>query len=225
MANQDVCLLLAVQRVRYQICMLTDLRFDWLSRAEHLGQGGRSRDELNFSRIVRADEEETFRPLKRVVLYFSIRERNISGEQASSLKFLPFYSKEACTNPGSFGRGNSLNHALVPGTGSTLTRHDIPSDQPWRAGRDDISTGCEDCDMCRACDTHHSSRWPQCCQHNSMCCSQLAAACQHCDKHDLINFCNKHFKRKLIVTAQSPDLGFILSELIREECETRNATS
>nr|CAD7206287.1 unnamed protein product [Timema douglasi] len=32
-------------------------------------------------------------------------------------------------------------------------------------------------------------------------------------------------QRKSIVTAQSPDLGFILSELIREECETRNATS
>nr|CAD7197391.1 unnamed protein product [Timema douglasi] len=31
--------------------------------------------------------------------------------------------------------------------------------------------------------------------------------------------------RKLIVTAQSPNLGFILLELIREECETRNATS
>nr|CAD7445898.1 unnamed protein product [Timema bartmani] len=89
MANQAVCLLLTVQRMRYQIRMRTDMRFDWLSRAEHLG---------------------------------------------------------------------------------------------------------EDCEMCRACDTHHSSRWPQCCQHNSMCCSQLAAACQHCDKHDLINFCNKHFK-------------------------------
>ncbi|CAG2059396.1 unnamed protein product, partial [Timema podura] len=31
--------------------------------------------------------------------------------------------------------------------------------------------------------------------------------------------------RKLIVIAQSSDLGSILSELIREECETRNATS
>nr|CAD7570975.1 unnamed protein product [Timema californicum] len=32
-------------------------------------------------------------------------------------------------------------------------------------------------------------------------------------------------RRKLIVSAQSPDLGFILSELIREERETHNATS
>nr|CAD7400622.1 unnamed protein product [Timema poppensis] len=31
--------------------------------------------------------------------------------------------------------------------------------------------------------------------------------------------------RKSIITARSPDLGFILSELIREECETHNTTS
>nr|CAD7262647.1 unnamed protein product [Timema shepardi] len=69
------------------------------------------------------------------------------------------------------------------------------------------SRGSKDCDMCRACDTHHSSRWPQCCQHNSMCCSQLAAACQHCDKHDLINFCNKHFKRCFHDLQNAPNDG------------------
>ncbi|XP_063226997.1 uncharacterized protein LOC134533405 [Bacillus rossius redtenbacheri] len=52
-----------------------------------------------------------------------------------------------------------------------------------------------DCEVCRSCDKQHSAEWPKCCQHNSMCCYQLAAACQECNQHDLTNFCNKHFKR------------------------------
>nr|CAD7445994.1 unnamed protein product [Timema bartmani] len=64
MANQAVCLLLIVQRMRYQMRICTDLRwlslrFDWHTLAKHLGQGRQIRDELNFSRTARADEAET----------------------------------------------------------------------------------------------------------------------------------------------------------------------
>nr|CAD7462914.1 unnamed protein product [Timema tahoe] len=50
-------------RMRCHMHMCTNLRwlllrFDWFSRAEGLGQSGQSRDKLNFSRTVRADEAE-----------------------------------------------------------------------------------------------------------------------------------------------------------------------
>nr|CAD7258270.1 unnamed protein product [Timema shepardi] len=58
-ANEAVCLLLAVQRRRCQMRVRADLK--WLrlrfSRAEYLWQSRPSRDELNFSRTARADEE------------------------------------------------------------------------------------------------------------------------------------------------------------------------
>nr|CAD7448201.1 unnamed protein product [Timema bartmani] len=65
-ANEAVCFLMAAERMRCQTRMRTDLRrlvlrFDWLSRAEHLRQSGQSRDELNFSGTARADEAEILR--------------------------------------------------------------------------------------------------------------------------------------------------------------------
>nr|CAD7438340.1 unnamed protein product [Timema bartmani] len=50
-ANEVVCFLLAVERMRCQTRMRPDLRwlvlrFDWFSCVEHLKRGGRSRDEL-----------------------------------------------------------------------------------------------------------------------------------------------------------------------------------
>lgn len=51
------------------------------------------------------------------------------------------------------------------------------------------------CDDCESCYETHPSAWPHCCQHNSLCCSELARACQTCKVVALQPFCNKHFKR------------------------------
>nr|CAD7404260.1 unnamed protein product [Timema cristinae] len=56
-ADETVCLLLALQRIRTDLRWLV-LRFYWFSCAEHLGQGGRGRDELSFSTTTRTDEAE-----------------------------------------------------------------------------------------------------------------------------------------------------------------------
>ncbi|XP_069672161.1 uncharacterized protein [Periplaneta americana] len=52
-----------------------------------------------------------------------------------------------------------------------------------------------DCEGCDTCDEIRASAWPNCCQHNSLCCSELARACQSCKVAALQTFCNKHFKR------------------------------
>lgn len=51
------------------------------------------------------------------------------------------------------------------------------------------------CDDCESCYETHASVWPHCCQHNSLCCSELARACQTCKMAGLQPFCKRHFKR------------------------------
>ncbi|XP_023705690.1 uncharacterized protein LOC111863533 [Cryptotermes secundus] len=52
-----------------------------------------------------------------------------------------------------------------------------------------------DCEGCDYCHEMHASAWPRCCQHNSLCCLELARACQTCKVATLQTFCNKHFKK------------------------------
>nr|CAD7462393.1 unnamed protein product [Timema tahoe] len=78
-ANEAVCMLLALQRMRCHKHMHTDLRWlvlriDWFARAEDRRQSGQSRDKLFFTRTARDDEEEILKRtricMKRVENYF-----------------------------------------------------------------------------------------------------------------------------------------------------------
>ncbi|XP_021930712.1 uncharacterized protein LOC110835115 isoform X2 [Zootermopsis nevadensis] len=52
-----------------------------------------------------------------------------------------------------------------------------------------------DCEGCDSCDENRARTWPHCCQYKSLCCSELAKACQICKVTSLQTFCKKYFKR------------------------------
>ncbi|XP_067002728.2 uncharacterized protein [Anabrus simplex] len=108
---------------------------------------------------------------------------------SSLAKFVLMFSR-----PGAFNKTHSIfGEELVsevtscpPGESGLLCRQ-----REAQRVVDDCPGG--DCGSCLTCE--EVSEWPRCCQHNSLCCSNLALACQACNTTELQTFCNKHFKR------------------------------